>query len=54
MRGAHHRFYKNVFTVTLQTNVNLAHADASMIEMTGLEYAIGPLRCVGRQNIPVY
>ena len=35
-------FYRNIFTVTLQSNVNLAYTDASVIHMTGLEYAIGP------------
>jgi hypothetical protein len=45
-------FYKNIFTVTIQTNVNLAHSnlcnnrgrcdDGSFIKMTGLQYAIGP------------
>ena len=42
-------FYRNIFTVTLQSNVNLAAtADSrhgtspSIISMTGLQYAIGP------------
>jgi hypothetical protein len=35
-------FYLNIFTVTLQSNVNLAHKDASEIVITGLQYAIGP------------
>ena len=35
-------FYNNIYTVTLQTNVDLAHADASWIELTGLHDAVGP------------
>ena len=34
-------FYRNIFTATLQTNVNLAYKDASVIKMTGLDLAIG-------------